>query len=124
MKGTSKISLFAVFVAMALLAGCASSAMISNVGVPGSAKNAESGTIGKNTNLRYITNLSVDEACAEQIKILTAANWKETEAMRKEATYSTATYSDGKASMVLMCSETEVSETEKATKVTLTLMAG
>ena len=109
---------------MAFLAGCAASPTISNVSIPGSARNAESGTIGKNTNLRYITNLSVDEACAEQIKLLTAANWKESEAMRKEDTYSTASYSDGKASMVLMCSETELSATEKATKVTLTLQDG
>jgi len=124
MKNTSRFSLLSLFITTALMAGCAAAPMISNVGIPGSAKNAESGTIGKNTNLRYITNLSVDEACAAQIKILTVANWKETDPMRKEATYSTATYGDGKASMVLMCSETELSATEKATKVTLTLQTG
>lgn len=118
------ITIVSCLAVAAFLAGCASSATISNVGVPGSAKNVESGTLGPNTNLKYITSLPVDSACAEQIKILTAANWKETEAMRKETTYSTATYGDGKASMVLMCSETDVSATEKATKVTLTLMAG
>ncbi len=104
------------------LAGCGSQPMISNVSIPGSAKNAETSEMGKNSALKYISNATVDEACATQEKIMLDAKWTIKEPLKKESTYSKTTYTDGKANMVVLCSQTEVSATEKATKVTLTLM--
>ena len=104
------------------LAGCAVAPTISNIGAPGSAKNVAIKTIGTRSALTYISNLSVEESCAAQIKIMTEAKWTEKEAVSKETTYVKSTYTDGKDDMVVLCSETELSATEKATKVTLTLM--
>ena len=104
------------------LAGCASSATIANVGIPGSAKEVGTQTIGKNSALHYLSDLSVEEACATQLKLLVDAKWTESEAMKKEDTYSKATYTDGKSEMVLLCNTTEISATAKSTRVNLTLM--
>jgi serine protease inhibitor len=109
--------------ALMFIAGCGSSATIGNVSVPGGARNVENREMGKNKALVYITSESVDQACATQAKLFTDAKWTAENELRREDTYATTTYSDGKSSMVLMCSETELSATEKATKVTLTLMA-
>jgi len=117
-----KTLLISSFVVITFLAGCAS-ATIANVSVPGSAKNVGTNTIGKNKALNYISDSSVAEACATQIKLLTDAKWTEKEAMSDKGTYSKTTYTDGASDMVLLCSQTEISATEKATKVTLTLMS-
>lgn len=106
-----------------LVSGCGAAATIGNVSVPGNARNVENREMGKNKALVYITSESVDQACATQAKLFADAKWTAKDELRRENTYATTTYSDGKSSMVLMCSETEVSATEKATKVTLTLMA-
>lgn len=107
-----------------LVSGCGAAATIANVSVPGSARNVENKEMGKNKALVYITNETVDQACATQAKLFTDAKWTAKDELRREDTYATTTYSDGTSSMVLMCSETELSATEKATKVTLTLLAG
>lgn len=112
----------ASFMLVVFLAGCAASGSIGNVSIPGSAKNMSTNTIGKNSALSYISNSSVEEACAAQVKLVTEAKYTEKVAMKKESTYVKATYSDGKSDLVLLCSQTEISATEKATKVTLTLI--
>jgi hypothetical protein len=116
-----KIMLILSFTSIVFLAGCGAAATISNVSVPDSAKDVTDRTIGTHTALSYISNSSIDEACATQVKLMTAAKWTESNAMENKGTYLKATYTDGKADMVVLCSETEISATEKATKVTLTL---
>lgn len=117
-----KSLLISGLVSIVFLAGCGAPLTISNVSIPGSAKDAENTSVGKNIALRYISNLTIAEACSTQVKLLTDAKWTETDPMADKGTYLKTTYTDGKVYMVLVCSQTEVSATEKATKVTLTLM--
>jgi len=117
-----KKSLFVFgIMAVVLLAGCAAPT-IANISVPGSAKSVEPTSVGKNSALRYYTDASIEDACATQIKIMTDAKWTESEALENKGTYLKATYTDGKSDMVVLCSTTEISATEKSTKVTLTWM--
>lgn len=103
------------------LTGCGAAATISNVSVPGLAKDPQTSTTGQNTSLRYFSDASIQDACAAQVKLLADAKWTEVDPMENKGSYLKTSYTDGKAGMVLLCSETEVSATEKATKVTLTL---
>lgn len=102
------------------LAGCATPT-IANVGVPGSAKSVATKSIGTRTALTYISDSSINDACATQIKLMTDAKWTENVPLENKGTYVKTTYTNGTSYLVLLCSETELSATEKATKVTLTL---
>lgn len=107
--------------AIMFVAGCGAAATLANVSVPGTARDVQNREMGKNKALVYITNETVDQACATQAKLFADAKWTTDDELRREDTYATTEYTDGKQTMVLMCSETELSATEKATKVTLTL---
>jgi len=104
------------------LAGCGSSATIGGVGIPGNSRDAETNAMGNNSALHYLTDASIEDACATQVKLMTDAKWTESEAMENKGNYLKATYTNGKDDLVVLCSQTEVSATQKATKVTLTLM--
>ncbi len=103
------------------LAGCASGAKIGNVGIPGNASNVSTNTIGKNTQLVYMTDAGMDDACKTQEKIIVAANLKSTEDSKTEATYKRSSFKDEKSLVTVVCSEQREGEKLMGTKVTLTL---
>ncbi len=100
-----------------LLAGCGA-ATFENFSLIGSAKDVKDSTIGKNIQKIYMTDGKLEDVCSEQANLITAANWKVSDEMRKESTYHTATYTDGQAYLTLMCSQ---QENNAGIKVTLTL---
>jgi|GEM_PF-3083118 len=117
MKHSYPLTVF-IILAVILISGCASGATIGNVGVPGSAKNVEQSTIGKNDRLVYMSDGELAAVCDTQAQIITGAGLKASEEMRDETTYRTATYSDGNTYLTLMCSQ---QEENAGIKVTLTL---
>lgn len=107
--------------AILFLVGCGGGGTFENIKLIGSAKDAEQSTIGNNPRMVYMSSGSIDEVCDAQANLITEANWKATEEPRKESTYKTSSYSDGKSNLVLMCSE---QEGNAGIKVTLTLQKG
>lgn len=64
---------------------------------------------------------TLSEVCNEQGKLITDAGYSSSEDLRDETTYLTGTYSDGTATLTLMCSE---QEENAGIKVTMTLQNG
>jgi len=120
MKSQIKVVLCGLF-ALVLLAGCSGGGSFENIKLIGSASGAEQSTIGKNLRMVYMASGKLAEVCDAQAKLVTEAGYTESEAMRDETTYKTATYTTEKNTLTLMCSE---QEENAGIKVTLTLNKG
>ncbi len=103
-----------------LLAACTSQTF-GNFNLIGGAKDAEQSTIGANDRMVYMASGTVDEVCDAQAGLITGAGWTVTEEPRTEDTYKTSAYTDGTASLTLMCGE---QEENGGIKVTLTMQGG
>ena len=117
-----KIKPFIAYILLILaIYGCSSGLTIANIGIPGGAKDASTRDIGNNKQLVYMTSGNMSESCDAQTKLITAANWKTEGSPSVETTYQSSTFSDGTATLTLMCSEERDGGNLVGTKVTMTL---